>query len=355
MRRKHLLISGATLAAALVAVGVLHSPKTEASSGNGMVASAVQVHTVAKYLSLSGTVASLNQVAVSYSGPSTTVSTIPVKVGQTVKSGQTLATLANGQTLTSPLKGTVVAVNLTDGDLVPGSTSTTTAAAPTAPSSPSGGFGFGRGAAAAPTESVAVGTSSSTTPLSIVVADTKEVTINASASQMVVGEIHDGETVTIQVPGEPGVQYRGQVTSVALASTSSSTPSYAITIDFTNLGKNPTPMLGMSADLSVLVKSQRGLSVPIAAVSQTALGYTVKLANGSNRVVHLGLIGLNQVVVTHGLKQGETILVPKASVTSTSHKVSVEVLPSFPEGGFGGFGGFGGGGDFGGGGFGGGF
>jgi hypothetical protein len=139
-----------------------------------------------------------------------------------------------------------------------------------------------------------------------------------------------------------------------MAATSASSPSYAVTVDFTNLGKNPTPMLGMSADLSVQVKSQRGLAVPIAAVSQTALGDTVKLANGSHAVVHLGLIGLNQVVVTAGLHQGETILVPKTSVVSTSHKVSVEVLPSFPAGGFGGFGGeggFGGFSGFGGGGF----
>jgi macrolide-specific efflux system membrane fusion protein len=308
----------------------------------------------------------VNQIAVSYDGPSTTVSQIPVKVGQAVTKGATLATLANGQTLTSPLAGTVVAVNLTAGDLVPSSTASTTSASETASAPPTsfgvgegrGGLGFGFGGQS--TTSVTAATSEA--PLSIVVADTQDVMIDASASQLVVGELKDGQPVTIAIPGEPGVQYQGVVSSLSLnassppsGTTGSSTasPTYPLTVRFTHLGTKPIPMLGMSADLSIKVASQKGLAVPIDAVSQTPAGWAVQRANGQKKLVKLGLIGLNEVIVTHGVQAGEAIMVPKNSLTSSGHKVTVTVMPSFSSlGGFGGFGGFGRGG-FGGGGFGG--
>ncbi|MCY0877543.1 MAG: efflux RND transporter periplasmic adaptor subunit [Firmicutes bacterium] len=355
------------LAGALVGFLLSSSPKTEATA---LAATTVQRTTVNKYVSLSGTVASVNQLAVSYDGPTTTVSSIAVKVGQSVSKGQTLATLANGQTLTSPLAGTVVAINLTAGDLVPSSTTSSTSTTPAAPTTSSfgfggagrGGFGFG---GAQSTTSVTQATSS--TPLSIVVADTKDVMISASASEMVVGELKDGQPVTIAIPGEPGVQYQGVVSSLSLnpatssssQGSSSSSPAYPFTVSFTHLGKKPVPMLGMSADLSIKVASQSGLAVPIDAVSQTPLGWVVQLANGQKKLVKLGLIGLNQVIVTHGLKAGEAIMVPKNSLNATNHKVTVTVEPSFSGfggagfGGFGGFGGFSRSGGFGGGGFGG--
>jgi len=86
----------------------------------------VESSTVTKTLSLSGSVTSLNQIAVAYSGSPTTINTVPVSIGQSVAEGQTLATLANGSTLTSPLKGTVVSINVDPGNLVPAQSSGTT-------------------------------------------------------------------------------------------------------------------------------------------------------------------------------------------------------------------------------------
>ncbi|MCL4522013.1 MAG: hypothetical protein M1415_10645 [Firmicutes bacterium] len=68
--------------------------------------------------------------------------------------------------------------------------------------------------------------------------------------------------------------------------------------------------------------------------------------------VHLGLTSTNSVVVTQGLRQGESILAP--NVGTTTAKVTVDVLPSFgglagrsgEYGGFGGGAGVGGGGGF---------
>lgn len=295
--------------------------------------------TVVQYVSLAGTVASRSQVAVSYLGQSTTVSQISVKVGQVVKKGQKLAALANGQTLTSPLQGTVVSINLTAGDLVPGSSSSSSASS-TSSISPSQ-FG-GRGGFSSPAESVS--TSTVSTPLSITVADTKHVTVNASASELAVGRIRAGQAVTIDIPGEPGVQYQGRVEEVSMSAASSASAasaSYPVVISFDGVSAKPVPLLGMSADLSVATADQRGTAVPIAAVHQTASGKdVVELANGQQRTVHLGIIGLNTVIVASGLSVGESVRVPKASLAGALHQVTVEVLPSFSgrfSGGFGGF------------------
>ncbi|NMP24774.1 efflux RND transporter periplasmic adaptor subunit [Sulfobacillus harzensis] len=296
----------------------------------------VGTETVIKDVSLAGTVQSSNQVSVSYTGTPTSVSGIPVKVGTAVASGSVLAKLANGQSLTSPLQGTVVAVNLAPGDLVPGSSS----AAPASGSSSSGFSGHGFAGRSASVQSVSVG-GTSETPLSITVAQVNHVSVTASVSELVVGELHPGQSVRIGVPGEPGIQYRGTIAAVSMVSSAQSgTASYPVTITFTNLSGKPIPKLGMSADLSVQVKSQTGVAVPIAAVHQQGQRDSVTLANGQQVPVQLGLIGLNHVIVTHGLSAGETILVPKKSISGQAgHTVTVEVLPSFPRGFSGRFGG----------------
>lgn len=334
MHWKVVIVPVAALALVTAALATHPARQADASTTAHVTAG---VGTVTQELALAGTVQSSNQVAVSYDGTPTSVRNIAVKVGTPVSAGTGLAKLANGQTLTSPLQGTIVSINVALGDLVPGSSSSS----PASVSSSQGFNGRGFGGRSVSVQSVSVG-SSVLNPLSITVAQVNHVRVTASASELVVSKLHPGQSVSIDVPGEPGVPYRGKVAAVSMASAAQSgTASYPVTITFTNLSGKPIPKLGMSADLSVQLGSQTGVSVPIAAVHQHGNRASVTLADGKQVPVQLGLIGLNKVIVTHGVSAGETVLVPRTSINpqSAGQKVTVDVLPSFPGGFSGPFGG----------------
>lgn len=311
------------------------------------------VHTVA----LAGTVVSNQSVSLAYSGDPTTVQSVKAAVGDSVTKGETLATMANGAVITAPFAGQVVADNLVAGDLVPQTASSTTS-----PSSGSTGsvgsfttggrFGRGGAAAAVSTQSVV----SADSPLSITVANLKDVSISASVSEMDVHAIRVGETVAIGIIGEPGYRYHGVVTSLSDVPTAASSGgvTYPLTVSLPIGTSQARPWLGMSAELEVDSASATGLTVPVAAVHTLGSGWGVKLGSGRMTPVTLGLTSTNSVIVRSGLTAGETIVTPK--VGTGTGKVTVEILPSFGSfggfpggtGGSGGYRGYGGGGGFGG-------
>ncbi len=351
--------AGILVVAGVLAVTALKAPKPVEAKTIETVA--VTQGTVVHTLAMAGSVVSNQSVSLQYSGSPTTVASVAVHVGQAVKSGQTLATMANGATLTAPFAGRVVASTLDAGDLVP-ATSSSTASTPAAPSGGGaagvgrfgGGGGFGgAGAAVVSTQSVVTAGS----PLSITVANVKDVSVLADVSEMDIHSVRVGETVTMGIEGEPGYRYHGVVSAISdvpTTSSTSSTVSYPVSVTLPIGSGQASPWLGMSVELEDDTGSQHGLVVPVDAVHTDGSGWGVRLASGRMVPVHLGLTSTNTVVVTQGLSQGESVLAPNTG--TTTGKVTVEVLPSF--GGFSGFagrtgedGGFGGGG----GGFGGGF
>lgn len=306
-------------------------PKTVQAAS--LTSATVRVGTITKQIALKGSVVSLQQVAVSYSGATTSVAKVNVSTGNAVTSGTVLATMANGSTLVSPLSGTVVAIDLNAGDLVPSSSSTTTSTAPNTSSNTntsSGGFGhgFSRGGGtttATPTQAIATALS----PLSITVANISDVAISANISQLQVHDIAAGDAVSVVIPGEPGILYHGTVSEIAMtASDSGTSVSYPVNISLTVPKGDPIPLPGMSAQLEVNTQEAQGVTIPITAVSQTAHGqYTVKLASGRTQPISVGLTGVNRVIASSGLRAGEKILVP-ASSSIKKPQVTVEVLPS---------------------------
>jgi len=357
MKRRYVASGGIVLImAGIWGMTALNAPQ----SVEAKTVEAVTVNrgTVVHTLAMAGSVVSNQSVTLQYSGNSTTVSSVAVQVGQAVKSGQTLATMANGATITAPFAGRVVASTLDAGDLVP-ATSSSTSALPSAPVSSGGSFSghFGRagfgGAAGAPVATQAVVTAGS--PLSITVANVKKVSVLADVSEMDIHAVHVGEKVTMGIEGEPGYRYHGVVSAISdVPSTSSSSPSssvtYPVSVTLPIGSGEASPWLGMSVELEVETGAESGLVVPVDAVHTMGSGWGVRLGSGQMVPVHLGQTSTNSVVVTQGLRQGESILVP--NVGTTTGKVTVEVLPSF--GGFAGrsgeYGGFGGGAGFGGGG-----
>jgi multidrug efflux pump subunit AcrA (membrane-fusion protein) len=308
------------------------------------------VHTLA----MAGSVVSNQSVTLDYSGNPTTVSKVAVSIGQSVAAGQTLATMANGSTLTAPFAGRVVALNLQAGDLVPSTASSSAATAPSASTTTSGFSGrFGHGGigvASTPAVSQAVVTAGS--PLSITVANVKKVSVLAQVPETDIHAVRLGEKVTMGVEGEPGYVYHGVVSAISDVPTTSSSGSgvtYPVSVTLPIASGQPRPWLGMSVELEAQTASASGLVVPVAAVHTLGSGWGVRLASGKMVPVKLGLTSTNSVIVTQGLTAGQSVLSPGSSTVQGS--VTVEVLPSFS--GFGGFGGrsgeeggFGGGGGF---------
>lgn len=217
--------------------------------------------TVAHTLAMAGSVVSNQSVTLQYSGNPTTVSSVAVHVRQAVKSGQTLATMANGATITVPFAGRVVASALDAGDLVPAtSSSTSTSAPPSSTVSAGASFGghFGRsgfgGAAGAAVATQAVVTAGS--PLSITVANVKKASVLDDVSEMDIHAVHVGEKVTMGTQGEPGYRYHGVVSAISdvpstSSSSSSSSVTYPVSVTLRIGSGEARPWLGMSVELEV--------------------------------------------------------------------------------------------------------
>lgn len=155
-----------------------------------------------------------------------------------------------------------------------------------------------------------------------------------------------GDTATATLPAIPASEVTGTVSAIAPTST---VVSNVVTYDVTIALVNPpsTVKVGMTADVSVVVQTATDvLELPSAAITTTGPISTVTvLSNGTKTVTRVttGLVGDSTTQIESGVKVGEVVVEPVASVSAaTTGSITT-----------GGFGGLGGGAGFGGGGFGG--
>jgi multidrug efflux pump subunit AcrA (membrane-fusion protein) len=273
--------------------------------------------------------------------------------------------LANAQTalgeatLTSPIAGTVAAVNLTVGQQVSGGS---TSSSPSGGSGSSGGAGGGGGGGGFGGGSGSTGSSggssssSSSSSAQVVVISSGSFVVNASVDDTEVGQIKNGEQATIIANGSTEPVY-GTVTSVAmLASSSSTVPSYPVTISVTGTPSGLYP--GASATVAITVKQVTdAVVVPTAAIhyeNGNAVVYQMSDGKQVSKQVTVGMTSGGQTQIASGLSDGDQVVVPSrpAGTGGATRGGTGATGTNGRGGGFGG-GGFGGGG-FGGGGFGGG-
>ncbi|MTD56327.1 efflux RND transporter periplasmic adaptor subunit [Amycolatopsis sp. RM579] len=208
-------------------------------------------------------------------------------------------------TMTSPIAGTVAAVNLSTG------------------------------------QQVSAGGTGSTAQ--IVVMSTGSYVVNASVDDTQIGQIKTGEQAVITPDGSANPIY-GTVTSVAvMPAGSSSVPSYPVTIGVT--GSPPGLFAGASASVAIVVKQLTDvLAVPAAAVHYGGGQATVdELVAGkqTSKQVQLGQTANGMVQVLSGLSEGDQVMVtvPAGTTGGTGGTGGA----GGRNGGFGGPGGFGGG------------
>ena len=260
------------------------------------------------------------------------------------------ATVASDQqalgetTLRAPIAGTVTASTATVGATASGSGSSITAAdASTSSSSTSGGGSSTPSAASS-------SSSSSSSGALFTIKSLGQLEIVAGFAEADATKIAVGQPATITFPALTNTEVAGRVSAVSLTST---TVSNVVTYYETIVLINPpsTVKEGMTADVSVVDQTAtNALYVPSAAVTTGGTSSTIEvLRNGKTTVTRVvtGLVGNSDTQIVSGLKAGDVVVEPTASVTSTGAGSSSSAGPGgasgFPGGGFPG-GGLGGGG-----------
>jgi membrane fusion protein, macrolide-specific efflux system len=257
--------------------------------------------------------------------------------------------------LTSPIAGTVVAVNLTQGQQVSGASGSgsTGGSGGSGGSGAAGGSGGGAGGGAggggaASASSSASSSSSTSSTAQVVVISTGAYLVNAGVDDTEVGQVKAGDQAVITPDGATTPVY-GTVSSVAmLASGSSSVPTYPVTISVT--GTPAGLHAGASATVSIIVKQLSNvLVVPTAAIHYTGGKPAVYEMSGGKQVSHSITTGMSsgaQTQVLTGLTEGTQVVIPGAPAGAGG--AGGAGARTGGRGGAGGFGG-GGGGGFGGG------
>jgi multidrug efflux pump subunit AcrA (membrane-fusion protein) len=274
--------------------------------------------------------------------------TITVDEAQVVDAKAALA----GANLTSPITGTVTAVNVTVGQQMSGSSgsSGSSSASSSSGSSGSSATGSGSGSSSRSAGSGSGTTSSSTSSTSsssadIEVISTGSYVVDGSVDASGVANIAKGDQVTITTTGATAPVF-GLVTSVGIvASSSSGTAAFPVVVAVT--GSPPGLYAGSTATLAITYREVSNvLVVPTLAITRSGqAAYVTVSANGhqTRKQVTVGLSSGGSTQVTAGLAAGDTVLVAiRTGGTGTG---------TGTRGGFGGgAGGFGGGaGGFGGG------
>jgi RND family efflux transporter MFP subunit len=213
-------------------------------------------------------------------------------------SAQAKLTSANsdlaGATMTAPFAGVVAQVTLTANSKVSGTTSTTTGPGTTTQVS-----------------------SSTSAAAQVVVVDTSTWQVNSTVGMADLASLKQGLTSTVTATGS-STSLPGTLTSIGIVGTTSSgSTSYPIIVTLTG---NPTGLyVGGSADVTIVVSEVTALTVPTAAVQlDNAQTYVTVVANGvqTKTNVTLGRTFGTRTEITKGVAEGDEVVVPVQSTTT---------------------------------------
>ena len=400
-KRKWMLI-GAAVIIVLGAAAGLTLWLTGSSTPTGLVVTTqvvkVTTGTIKQTVATSGTIEPASQASLNFA-VSGTVDAVNVKAGQTVTTGQVLATvgtaalqadldsaqaqltsaearlssdqssgastaqidsdqaavtsaessLTSAQTdlsdasLTSTISGTVASVSLTVGQQVTasgggsGSSSLSGSAGSSSPTGSTGASGLSS-AASSGASSGASSSSSSSSTAQVQVIGTNSYIVNTTVDDTEIGQIAVGDQATITPTGSTTPAY-GTVASIGLiASESSNVATFPVVIDVT--GTPSGLYAGSTADVAIIVKQLNNVvEVPTAAINYSSGGQTtvtqVKAGKDVTTSVTLGQAASGETQITGGVTSGDQVVERVVKFTG--------VPGGSRTGGLGGFGGAGGG------------
>jgi macrolide-specific efflux system membrane fusion protein len=259
--------------------------------------------------------------------------------------------------LTSTISGTVASVSLAVGQQVTGSggSSGSTGSQGTGGGSGATAAGAGGSSAASSAASSSSASSSSSTSDQVVVIGTNSYLVNTTVDDTEVGQVAQGDQATITPTGATTPVY-GTVASIGeIATESSDVATFPVVIDVTG---SPTGLYaGSTANVSIITKELSNvMAVPTAAITYTGGQAAVtQVINGKHvsKSVTLGQASAGETQIVKGLSVGDKVLervITFTGGTGTRGTGGLGGAGGFTRGGAGGFGGAGGAGGFGGGG-----
>ena len=204
-------------------------------------------------------------------------------------------TALSNATLTAPFDGTVAIVNVSVGDKV-GSTG-------------SGSSGSGSNPANITNGSNSSNASSSAA-ITVITTNTYQVTTSVGSAD--VGNIQPGQACTI-TPDSTNTKLDGTVSSVGVVASSSSASgaTFPVVIDVT--GTQDGLYAGVSASISIITSSRSVLAVPTAAITRQGPNEYVDVADGSGNTtptqVQTGATSGGMTEVTSGVKAGDVVVI----------------------------------------------
>ena len=395
-KRKWMLIGAAVIIVLAAATG-LTLWLTGSSTPTGLVVTTqvvkVTTGTIKQTVATSGTIEPASQASLNFA-VSGTVDAVNVKAGQTVTTGQVLATvgttalqadldsaqaqltsaeahlssdqssgastaqidsdqaavtsaessLTSAQTdlsdasLTSTISGTVASVSLTVGQQVTasGGSGSSSPSGSAGSSSPTGSTGASSPSSAA---SSAASSSSASSTAQIQVIGTNSYIVTTTVDDTEIGQVAVGDQATLTPTGSTTPAY-GTVASIGLIATeSSNVATFPVVIDVT--GTPSGLYAGSTADVSIIVKQLNNVvEVPTAAINYSSSGQTtvtqVKAGKDVTTSVTLGQAASGETQITGGVTSGDQVVERVVKFTGVPGGGS-------RTGGLGGFGGAGGG------------
>jgi multidrug efflux pump subunit AcrA (membrane-fusion protein) len=206
-------------------------------------------------------------------------------------------------TLTAPFSGTIASVSGAVGETV---------------SAGSGGDGNSEGQSPSATGAEESGGGSAF----MVLAQLHRLKMEVSFSESDIGKVRAGQTATVSVDSMEGTELAGRVTKVSVLPSegSSSVVEYPATILLTQNAKGVRA--GMSASAEVVVEQvKNAITVPSEAISSLGNSKTVTVEEDGKemtKTITTGLVGDESTEVVSGVKVGQTLVLPEATVAAAS-------------------------------------
>jgi len=258
------------------------------------------------------------QASVTSAVDSATVAQDQAQVTQARITVATSAKAVRSTVLRAPISGTVTAVDASVGDTVGGSSSSSAAAT----------------GSSTPASSASSSTSASSGVVTI--ANLAKLEVVAGFAEADAIKIKVGQTAAVTLSALPDTAVAGKVTAVSPTSTVTSN---VVTYDVTVRLVDPPASVhnGMTADVSVTVESKTNvLQVASAAITSTGGRSTVSVLRDGKQTttaVTTGLVGASTTEILTGVKEGDVLVEPTVSVSSSSSSSNTGP-PSFAGGGF---------------------
>ncbi|HTY96038.1 MAG TPA: biotin/lipoyl-binding protein, partial [Solirubrobacteraceae bacterium] len=227
--------------------------------------------------------------------------------------------------LYAPESGTVVTLSGEVGETVSGtgtSKASSSSGSSSSGSSSTGAATSGKGSTATGASSTAASSSSSGGSSSssfAVLSNLESLQLVVPLSESEIGNVHEGQiaTVTIEALNRKVAAHVANVSQVPTSS--SGAVSYDVTFQLDQGAEGLK--VGMSATAEVVVHQAEGVNVPTSAIKADTVT-VVKNGQHVTQRVTTGLAGNSTTIVLSGLKQGEEVVLPSLSTSSSSSLTS---------------------------------